>query len=83
MLFYVSLSLSMNNGVVGSVLEVLILIARCLSAVTIRKCWKNKCLLLIGPGNYLAHLGHTARLAVRVWMGLGLTGSLVISEFKT
>ena len=51
------LSLSITSVVAGPALAVLTTIARCLSAITIRKLCKNKVLLFTGPGNCTAHLG--------------------------
>lgn len=51
------LSPSRISIVVGRVLLGLTMLARCPSVITIRKPWKNKDLLLTGPGNCIAHLG--------------------------
>ena len=56
-LYCACLSLSITNVVAGPVLVVLIMIARCPSAITIRELWKNKCVLLTEPGNSTAYLG--------------------------
>ena len=42
-------------------LVILIIIARPTSAITIRKHWENKGLLLTGPGNYTVQWGRRAR----------------------
>ena len=56
-LFYASLSLSISNIVVGLALDVLIMMVKSPSAITIRKLWKNEGFLLTRPGNYTIHLG--------------------------
>lgn len=56
------LSLSMTNIVAEPRLVVLFVIAKHSSAITARKQKekrKEKCLLLIGPGSYMTHLGVT------------------------
>lgn len=55
-MFCVGLSLWKTRVLLGPALVVLIMIAKCQSAITIRKLWTNKGLLLGGPGNYKAHL---------------------------
>lgn len=45
-----------NQFLLEPALVLLIMIARCPSAITIRKLRTNKGLLLGGPGNYKAHL---------------------------
>ena len=50
---------------VGPALVFLIIIARCLSAITIRKLWKSQGLLLTGPGNYTVHLGLHSKVVGR------------------
>ena len=98
-MFCVNLSISITDVVVGPVLVVLILIARCPSAEIVRKLEKNKSLLFTGSGNYTVHLGPhseavdrereytwawgSAFIGVKVG-GLGCGGgSLFIGEFKT
>ena len=56
-MFCAGLNLSITSIVAGPALMVLIMIARHLSAITVRKLLKNEGILLTRPGITLAHLG--------------------------
>ena len=80
-LFCAGLSLSITTAVAGLALVVPVRIARHPSAITIRKLWENKGLLLTGPGRYTAHLGPHSKVVdkessgARAWGTLPLLGS--------
>lgn len=84
--FHIGLNLLISSAVAGPTLVVLFMIARCPSAITIRKHWKDTGLLLIRPGNYTAHLGPYREVTCRERQAPGvllLLGSLFIGKFTT
>ena len=95
LLFCASLSLSITNVVAGLDFEVLIMIARHLSAIIIMKLEKKKC-FITRSRNYTTYLGPHSEVADRrkltwgsafigigIGGGLGFCGLTLFGKFKT
>lgn len=79
-LFCAGLSMSINT-VSGPALLFLNIIAAHLSAITIRKLWKDTCLLLTKPGNYTVHLEPHGTVIVGAVSHLAGVGSVDIHQW--
>lgn len=81
-LFCTGLSLSITTVVSGPALFFLNMIAPHISAITIRKLWKDTCLLLTKPGNYTVHLEpHSMVIVGAVSLLAGAGGSVDVHRW--